>query len=80
MKTIYSLLIAIFTLFGCTDDPVEKCVQTQITAAMQAEKEAEERQKHNGGGVDWGKYARETPAQVEARARLQCLKAASGKS
>ena len=71
-------------LSACADDAVEKCVKSQVKVADEAEKaekEAAEKLKLEGGTIDWGKYIniRETPAQVEAKARLECLKASSGK-
>lgn len=81
MKLRCRFLIFVFVgmLVGCMYDPVEKCVKAQINVADEQEKEAAEQLKRDGRTVDWGKFGRGTATQVEARARLQCLKAASCK-
>ena len=72
------VFVPILLAAGCTD-PVEKCVGAQVRVSEEREREAAERLKATGANIDWGKYSRETPEQVEARARLECLKAANGK-
>ena len=81
MKPILWILLVTFIslLAACTDDPIEKCVSAQVKAADEREKQADTLSKITGA-TNFGNLIRETPTEVEARARLQCLKAASGKN
>ncbi|HNV60640.1 MAG TPA: hypothetical protein PKH72_13385 [Rhodoferax sp.] len=79
---------ALGLLVGCTDDPIEKCVTAQVKlAAERAKKFESEPPPPPQSFVDklYGVtppsvIQPDTPAEAEARARLMCLKAASGKT
>jgi hypothetical protein len=78
MKISYYCFVVIcattVALAACTDDPIEKCVTAQIKLAEEVAKTAA-----NRTSMDWDHVKLETPKEVEARARLQCLKAGSGR-
>ena len=73
-------LLSLAILSGCQADPIEKCVQAQIRAAEEVEADAVKALKQSGRTVDWMARQRPTLVQVEASARIDCLRAATGKA
>jgi hypothetical protein len=86
MKTISMIFMSLLILTGCDSD-IDKCVKSQVEVWKEHkdkyDKKLEEMAKANNGQVRladaWDFINSSTEKEVEAQARIKCLKAASGK-
>ncbi len=80
------IFMSLLMLTGCDSD-IDKCVKSQVEVWKEHkdknDKKLKEMEKANNGQVRladaWDLVNSETEKEVEAQARIKCLKAASGK-
>ena len=80
------IFLSVLMLTGCDSD-IDKCVKSQVEVWKEHkdknDKKLEEMEKENNGQVRladaWDLVNSGTEKEVEAQARIKCLKAASGK-
>ena len=80
------IFLSVLMLTGCDSD-IDKCVKSQVEVWKEHkdknDKKLEEMEKADNGQVRladaWDLVNSETEKEVEAQARIKCLKAASGK-
>lgn len=91
MKFLVNVMacISFGLMVGCTEYSVERCVDAQINVAKENKENFEKpvmnftpdgRPDFRASGHTRPRYTGETPLQAEARARLECMRAAYGKS